>query len=128
MTTRPRTILPKPPPPVAVQKDLALLNAVLGNSIPQKTPSNLLIATWNLRAFGGLTNSWTSAEDDSPKRNWHAVAYIAAVISRFDVIAIQEVRRDVAALRALMALLGPTWKFITSDVTEGSAGRPFNFY
>ncbi|GAA1115566.1 hypothetical protein GCM10009582_11150 [Arthrobacter flavus] len=111
------------PPLNGVQKELAHFGVALDKNIPSKTATNLLIGTWNLRAFGGLTRSWESTRGDSPKRNWHAVACIAAVSSRFDVIAVQEVRRDVTALRTLMTMLGPTWKFMTSDVTEGSAGN-----
>jgi hypothetical protein len=60
---------------------------------------------------------------DSPKRDWHAVACIAEVASRFDVIALQESRRSTKALRFLLQTLGTTWKVIASDVTEGSAGN-----
>lgn len=52
-----------------------------------------------------------------------AIVLIAAVLSRFDVIAIQEVRRDTAALRFLLDVLGPRWKVIVSDVTEGDEGN-----
>lgn len=84
---------------------------------------NLLLGSWNLRAFGGLTNTWASAPGESPRRDLSAVAYIAAIGRRFDVIALQEVKRDTTALRALLAALGPTWRFITSDATEGDAGN-----
>ncbi|HET7386956.1 MAG TPA: endonuclease/exonuclease/phosphatase family protein [Nocardioidaceae bacterium] len=81
------------------------------------------MATWNLRAFAGLTQRWEAGPDDSPKRDWHAVGCIAAVVSCFDVVAVQEVRRDTAALRFLLDRLGPEWGFLTSDVTEGDAGN-----
>jgi endonuclease/exonuclease/phosphatase family metal-dependent hydrolase len=45
------------------------------------------------------------------------------LVSRFDVIALQEVRRNPAALRFLLRHLGPGWRVIASDVTEGAAGN-----
>lgn len=60
---------------------------------------------------------------DSPKRDWHSVACSAEIVSRFDVIALQETRRSTKALRFLLQTLGPNWKVIASDVTEGSAGN-----
>jgi endonuclease/exonuclease/phosphatase family metal-dependent hydrolase len=92
-------------------------------AIPPRTDNNLLIATWNLRAFGDLTRRWEAGPHDSPKRDWHAVACVAAVIGCFDVVAVQEVRRDTSALRFLLARLGPSWRLLTSDVTEGDAGN-----
>jgi endonuclease/exonuclease/phosphatase family metal-dependent hydrolase len=109
--------------PADVEAELAPLGMALAGVIPEKASTNLLIATWNLRAFGDLTAKWHADPDDSPKRDWQAVASIARVISRFDVIAIQEVRRNVTALRFLVDLLGPSWRFIVSDVTEGGAGN-----
>jgi hypothetical protein len=51
------------------------------------------------------------------------VACLAEVISRFDVVALQEARRSTEALRFLLERLGPAWRVIASDVTEGSAGN-----
>ncbi|WP_258061805.1 hypothetical protein [Arthrobacter sp. ZGTC412] len=45
------------------------------------------------------------------------------MISRFDVVAVQESRRNPNALKRLLATLGPRWQVIISDVTEGSAGN-----
>ena len=57
------------------------------------------------------------------KARLRAVALITEIVERFDVIAVQEVRRDTTALRRLVAELGSNWRFITSDVTEGDAGN-----
>jgi len=46
------------------------------------------------------------------------MAYIAEIVSFFDLLAIQEVRRDLAALNKLQQLLGPNWGYIATDVTE----------
>ncbi|MGM9474236.1 endonuclease/exonuclease/phosphatase family protein [Pseudarthrobacter sp. YS3] len=60
---------------------------------------------------------------DSPKRDWHAIACLVSVISRFDVVAVQESRRHHVALNRLLVALGLHWQVIISDVTEGSAGN-----
>ena len=90
---------------------------------PKELDRNLLIGSWNLRAFGGLTKKWQSAEDDSPKRDLADVLAIAAMLSRFDVVAVQEVRSDLRALRYLLKALGPDWGFTLTDVTKGKAGN-----
>lgn len=110
-------------PPAAVTEDLDRLRAALDDVIPAKSHSNLLVGTWNIRALGDLTAKWAAGPHDSSKRDWHAVACLAAVISRFDVVAVQESRRNPKALKHLLANLGPQWQVIISDVTEGSAGN-----
>lgn len=43
-------------PPVAVREDVPDIEAVLDDELPARTVDrNQLIATWNLRHFGGLT-------------------------------------------------------------------------
>jgi endonuclease/exonuclease/phosphatase family metal-dependent hydrolase len=96
----------------------------LDQQIPPKTPDrNLLVATWNLRAFGDLTEKWETSEKDSPKRNLHALRCIVDIISRFDIIAIQEVKDNLKCLRETIKALGPNWMFIMTDVTKGSDGN-----
>lgn len=107
-------------PPAAVTDDLSRLQAALAAAIPARTETNLLVGTWNIRALGDLTAKWLAGPKDSPKRDWHAVACLAAVISRFDVVAVQESRRNPAALKRLLAGLGPDWRVIVSDATEGA--------
>lgn len=109
----------------ALQVELETLRSELDRQVPAKRAvgRNLLVATWNIRAFGGLTESWRSRDEDSPKRNWRGLTYIAEIVSRFDVIALQEVRGDFKALRVLMKTLGPGWQFLMTDVNRGSAGN-----
>lgn len=111
------------PVPAAITKEVAGLRKVVRAGVPAKIDGNLLIGSWNLRAFGDLTAKWNAAAGDSPKRDWRSVALVAEIIKHFDVFAIQEIRRSTVALRFLMERLGPTWKVITSDVTEGDAGN-----
>lgn len=111
-------------PPENIQKELVELKADLDKKIPaKKLDRNLLIATWNIRAFGDLTREWESAEQDSPRRDLQSVLCIAEILSRFDVVAIQEVKSNIRAFRDTMKILGDNWSFILTDVTRGSAGN-----
>jgi len=84
---------------------------------------NLLIATWNIRAFGDLTKKWNSGVDDNPKRDFRALLEITEIVSRFHVVAIQEVRENIRGLRYMLKLLGPHWGVILTDVTKGGQGN-----
>jgi hypothetical protein len=44
-------------------------------------------------------------------------------VARFDVIAVQEVRRNTTVLHFLLEQLGDDWRVIVSDVTEGGPGN-----
>lgn len=56
------------PPPSEVQEDLDALRSYLDAHVPSKElDRNLLIATWNIRAFGGLTTKWQASALDTPK-------------------------------------------------------------
>ncbi len=78
---------------------------------PRSTYERLLIATWNIQSFG--------ASQRTDESFW----YIAEILSRFDIIAVQEVKRSLADLDQVCALLGPWWKYLVSDVTEGDPGN-----
>ena len=111
-------------PPQEVEDELTELRAALDEAIPpKKLDRNLLIATWNIRAFGNLTEKWASGPNDSPKRDLHSLLCIGEIISRFDVIALQEVKGNIRALRHMLKWLGPDWGLILTDVVEGAAGN-----
>ena len=111
-------------PPEAVREDLRQLDTALDERLPPRVlDRNLLIATWNIRHFGGLTEKWESADDDSPKRDLQSILTIAEVIRRFDVVALQEVHGDLKALRHTMKALGRNWGLVLSDVTRGAPGN-----
>lgn len=111
-------------PPQEVQQDLELLKRDLDAKIPsKKLDKNLLIASWNIRAFGNLTRKWDSDDDDSPKRDLHSILCIAEIIKRFDVIAIQEVKANIRALRDTLKVLGSNWSLVLTDVNKGDSGN-----
>lgn len=74
-------------------EDLDRLRAALAAAIPARTASNLLVGTRNIGALGDLTAKWLAGPKDPPKRDRHAIACLAEMISRFDVGAGQESRR-----------------------------------
>ena len=111
-------------PPEAALERLNELSKTLAQTIPAKQiERNILIGTWNLRMFGGMTEKWVSGENDKPKRNLLDVAAIARVLSCFDVVAVQEVRGNIKALRHLMKALGPPWGLILTDVNRQDGGN-----
>lgn len=111
-------------PPPEIQADLEALRSTLDDALPSRAiDQNLLIATWNIRAFGGLTEKWEAEQSDSPKRDLHSIRVIAEIVRRFDVIALQEVRGNLKALRHTLKLLGSNWGLVLTDVTRGDPGN-----
>ncbi|MGE0283606.1 MAG: endonuclease/exonuclease/phosphatase family protein [Rhizobiaceae bacterium] len=94
---------------------LKRLRVQLASAIPPRTATDtLLLATWNIREF------------DSGKygfRGEEAYYYIAEILGRFDLIAIQEVRDGLYPLQKLRDLLGSWWDFLVTDVTLGASGN-----
>jgi endonuclease/exonuclease/phosphatase family metal-dependent hydrolase len=70
-----------------------------------------------------VTERRLSEPEDSPKRDLFDVRCIAEIVSRFDVVAIQEAKGDLTALRAMLQALGETWALIATDATRGRAGN-----
>jgi endonuclease/exonuclease/phosphatase family metal-dependent hydrolase len=81
---------------------------------PSDSSKYVRIATWNLREFDSPSYGFRSQE---------AKAYIVEILSHFDLIALQEIRRDLDALDDVKYLLGPDWRYIATDVTEGTSGN-----
>lgn len=83
---------------------------------PRSVRDSLLLATWNIRDFG-------SNKLNPGPRLPEAYYYMAEIISAFDVVALQEVNSDMYAFTKLMSILGPGWKYIATDTTEGESGN-----
>jgi len=112
------------PVPIEYMEEYQLLSAELDAKLPDKAlDKNLIIATWNLRAFGDLYDNWVAGANDTPKRDNQSLMCIAEIVSRFDVIAIQEVKGNLRCLRHMLKLLGPNWSFSMTDVTRGRPGN-----
>ena len=110
--------------PLAVKGEVLGLRAALRSALPAtRLDCNLLIGTWNIRAFGDLADTWSAGPKDKVKRDRRALALITEIVSHFDVVAVQEVKGNLRSLRHMMKTLGPDWSFILTDVTQGSAGN-----
>src|SRR5690349_13920349 len=92
----------------AIDRLLALRAALRADGgPPARVPGTLVLGTWNQREFD--SSSWGERLPES-------YAYIAEVVDRFDLVAVQEVRSDLRALDALVERLGPHWSYLVSDV------------
>lgn len=90
----------------------ALRTRVRAAAVPRaQRGESITLATWNIRAFG-----------DRARRE-ASVAYIAAIISRFTIVSLVELREDLGDLRRVMALLGPHWKAVYSVPVFDPAGN-----
>jgi endonuclease/exonuclease/phosphatase family metal-dependent hydrolase len=76
-----------------------------------------------VRAFDRMSPVWRSTAGASPIRDLSNVLAIAEIVRRFDVVAVQEVRRSAQAFLAMMTVLGQDWAYLVTDVTEGRAGN-----
>jgi endonuclease/exonuclease/phosphatase family metal-dependent hydrolase len=111
--------------PAAVKAEMLNLRAELDKTVPPKrdAPRNLLIGTWNLKQFASVREKWTASDNDNPKRDWRGLWAITEIVQRFDVVALQEVKGDLKALRTMLKTLGSDWQFLMTDVTRGAAGN-----
>ena len=82
----------------------------------RKSDSTLLLATWNIRDFDSNKFKFGPRLPES-------FYYIAEIISCFDLVAVQEVNRDISALEKVMRILGREWDYIATDTTEGPSGN-----
>ncbi|MDY7396974.1 hypothetical protein UMM65_17140 [Aureibaculum sp. 2210JD6-5] len=98
-------------------KDILDLRVDLSEKIPSKNLDNsLLLASWNIKEFGQLK-----------ERIPDSYFYIAEVINRFDLVAIQEVKSSLDDLFIIMKLLGSNWSYTITDITEGTDGNKERF-
>lgn len=99
----------------AVEGLLKLREQLAADGVPPRTVNDtLLLATWNIREFDS---------EKYGRRTTESFYFIAEIINHFDLVAIQEVREDLSALDKIQELLGGWWKYIVTDVTEGTAGN-----
>lgn len=79
--------------------------------LPAQRVDSFVAASWNLRQFGGIARKTADRS-----RDIEAYRFIASVIQRFDLVALQEIKEDLASLRQLHVLL-PDFDLIVSDTT-----------
>jgi len=89
------------------------LRAALDAAVPtRRTEENLLVASWNIKEFG-----------HTGQRLPEAYYYIAEIIARFDLVAIQEIKSTLKDLSLVMRILGSDWSYLVNDITGGPAGN-----
>jgi endonuclease/exonuclease/phosphatase family metal-dependent hydrolase len=98
-------------------KDILDLRIDLTNKVPEKNSDrSLLLASWNIKEFGHLK-----------ERIADSYFFIAEIINRFDIVAVQEVKSKLDDLFIIMRLLGKNWSYIITDITEGVDGNKERF-
>jgi len=53
--------------------------------------------------------------------------YTAAIMTAFDIVTLQEVDADLDELNRLLAILGPDWEYLVTDISQGAAGNRERF-
>jgi endonuclease/exonuclease/phosphatase family metal-dependent hydrolase len=100
-----------------IVRNLMALRAQLDEEVPPKNAeSDLLLATWNLRDFA--KDNRKGYGERFPESHF----YIAEVLSRFDFVAVQEIN-ELDEWEKVTDILGPSWDWIATDVTEGTGGN-----
>lgn len=97
-----------------VAERLKALKAALKAEIHGATSEHSLrLATWNLMHFG---------DGGGYDRTLESMLYIAEIIDHFDLVAVQEVNRDLTKLEQLIdEHLGAEWDYIVTDTAGGGA-------
>lgn len=91
--------------------------------LPGRSLKNtLLLATWNIRDFGNEDKRADNGLNQPGPRLEESYYYIAEVISGFDIVAIQEIN-TLEALERVMRILGPSWDYMTTDISPGNQGN-----
>lgn len=80
--------------------------------LPERRADSVVLASFNIRKLGA-----------TKKRSLETWAFLAFVLQRFDLVAVQEVMNELEGLRHLRERLGKDYGLITSDVTGAFAGE-----
>jgi len=96
---------------------LKRIRAQMDAEMPRKTrDATIVLGTWNIRNFDdNRFGSGPRSDED--------LYYLAEMMARFDIIAVQEICDDLGPLKRLMNILGGHYDYIVTDVTAGSSGN-----
>ena len=94
------------------RKDVAdMIKIIESHKIPDSiVDKTIKVGTWNIQNFGG-------------SREPLSLHYIAEMLSRFELIAITELKEDTSDLEKVMKILGSYWKVIYSDSNMDRKGN-----
>jgi len=88
-------------------------DAALG--FPKRHRKSVVLGTFNIRKIGKVAGKSAGS--------WEM---LRRIVSRFDLIAIQEVQDDLGGIRHLKSLLGPSYGLVVSDTTGTYPGESGN--
>lgn len=88
-------------------ENLLKLRESLKNIPEKRTDKNLLICSWNLKDFGEYNH-----------RQPESYFYLAEILSKFDIISIQECRANLDPLKILLEIMGAHWSYLFNDVSD----------
>lgn len=92
------------------------LRKQLDAELPQKKfAESLILGTWNIRNFDDNRFGYGPRLEES-------FYYLAEIIARFDVIAVQEICEDLSCLNKLIGILGGDYDYILTDITHKDLG------
>lgn len=98
--------------PGIAQGLLALRKRIAAAKIPpSQLDESINVAIWNIREFGKV------------HRTEAAIHLIAEILGQFDLVALVELRSDLADLGRALAILGPSWDVIYSDWIDDAGGN-----
>jgi len=93
-----------------------LKESIQKSGVPRRfKTNNLLLLTWNIAQF----------HERKPKQ---AIKYMAYIMKRFDIIAIQEVKDNLGGIEQLQKELGKNYRFIFSDISGNYERLVFCYY
>jgi hypothetical protein len=91
---------------------LALKKRIDAATIPSsKLDETINVAVWNIREFG------------KKHRTPAAIHFIAEILGQFDLVALVELRKDLADLGSTLPILGPSWDVVYSDWMPDPGGN-----
>jgi endonuclease/exonuclease/phosphatase family metal-dependent hydrolase len=98
--------------PDIAQGLLTLRERIVAAKIPSsKLDETINVAVWNIREFG------------KARRTLAAIHYIAEMLGQFDLIALVELRNNLADLGRVLTFLGPSWDVVYSDWIDDPGGN-----
>ena len=86
--------------------------------LPKRNSKSVVLASWNIRKFGGLTDS-----RGRPSRSNGAWQLIGQLCERCDFVAIQDVQDSLDSLRSLRDKLRGNYALVVSDIAGGVPGQ-----
>lgn len=98
--------------PEIAQGLIALKKRIADAAIPPSTLDETInAAIWNIREFG------------KSRRTEAAIHYIAEILGQFDLVALVELRSNLADLGSVLPILGPSWDVVYSDWMQDDGGN-----